>query len=277
MATETGAAPDAVEMLTHRHGRLVCRATLPSGAEVVVKVTTSAGQFAAEVAAVAVLKAAGLPVSRVRAVRDGPPSVIVLDWTPGRAIGADDNVPLRHEVLEILGKVHRLPAAPPYGGVNPDLVTWIDGWCHHALHWWARRGEIDPTGVGVARRWYRRVRPLIAGRAGSMIMMDAPPDHFIVGPGDRVRLIDVAELQPGDPVMDLAVLSLHAPGILAGLLDRYDQAELDDRHLSELLPFYVFLRAVAAAQWSAHVLDPAGCATWLSRAATELRRAPREP
>jgi aminoglycoside phosphotransferase (APT) family kinase protein len=104
-------------------------------------------------------------------------------------------------------------------------------------------------------------------------MLDRAPDHFVLGPDERVRLIDVAELQSGDPIMDLAVLHLHAPGTFAGLLGQYHQAEVEDRHLAELLPFYVFLRALAAAEWSTGILhDVAGGSAWLRRAAAELER-----
>ncbi|WP_406106354.1 phosphotransferase family protein [Micromonospora globbae] len=273
-AVHVGVASEAVEVLTRRQGRLVARATLPSGAEVVVKVSATADGFAAEAAAVRVLGAAGLPVSRVRLVRAGPPSVIVLDWTPGRPVCADDALRVRCQVVDLLARIHCLPARAPYGGVNAELVTWIDGWCRHALRWWSQQDGTTDKFVRIAHSWYQRVRPLIADRTGSLIMLDGAPDHFVVGPDERVRLIDVAELQPGDPVMDLAVLRLHAPGIFTGLLNQYRQAEVEDRHLVELLPFYVFLRALAVAEWSTGVLrDAAGGTAWLRRAAAELDRA----
>lgn len=274
VASEAGIRREAVEILTLREGRLVGRATLPSGTDAVVKVSAKAADFAAEAAAVRVLGAAGLPVSRVRLLHDGPPSLIALDWTPGQAVRADDTVPVRSQVVDILTRIHGLPARAPYGGVNATLVGWIDGWCNYAFRSWSESGGVAADAVRMAQTWYRRVRPLIEGRTGSLIMLDGAPDHFVVGPDSQVRLIDVAELQPGDPVMDLAVLRLHAPDIFNGLLNRYRQAELDDRHLAELLPFYVFLRALAAAEWSSGVLrDDAGCDAWLGRALAELEQA----
>ncbi|SBT51617.1 hypothetical protein [Micromonospora auratinigra] len=266
-ATEVGVAPGALEVLAQRAGRLVTRA-----GDVVVKVCAEAGGFAAEARAVRLLGAAGLPVARVRVVRDGPPGVIVLDWTPGRAVRADDDPGVRRQVVDLLTRVHRLPARPPYGGTNPDLVTWIDGWSRHALHRWARSAGGDD--VRAAGSWYRRVRPLVAGRAGSLVLLDGAAEHFVVGPDGRVRLIDVAELQPGDPVMDLAVLSLATPAVLAGVLDHYHQSEVTAEHLTELLPFHRFLRALAAADWATDVRDdPAAGAAWRDRAAAELARA----
>ncbi len=237
---------------------------LASGHDVVVKVSVEAGEFGSEAAAVEKLAGAGLPVSRVRLVEDGPPSVIVLDWTPGRAVRADDPPAVRRQVADLLARVHAMPAGPPYAGVVPDLVSWIDGWCRTALEQWSRRGGDAAT----AEAWYREVRPLIAGRRGSQILLDGVPDHFLVGPDDRVRLIDVANLQPGDPVMDVAVLVMHAPELFAGVFDAYHQDEVTSRHLTELLPFYVFLRALAAAEWHAAVVhDDAAAEEWLRRAA----------
>lgn len=117
VAVEAGVAAKAVEVLAHRQGRLVARATLPSGTDVVVKVSAVADGFAAEAAAVQVLGAAGLPESQVRVVREGPPSVIVLDWTPGRAVQADDAVWVRREVVDILARIHSLAARAAYDGI----------------------------------------------------------------------------------------------------------------------------------------------------------------
>ena len=275
VVAELGVAAAAVGVLTRRDGRLVGRTLLPSGIEVVVKASATAGEFGAEAAAVQALGVAGLPVSQVRVLSAGPPSVIALDWTPGRSVRADDPVRVRRQVVDLLCRIHALPAQAPYGGINADLLAWIDGWCGYAVQWWARQDGVTAADVGKAQAWYQRVRPLIADRTGSLIMLDGVPDHFVVDPDGRVRLIDVANLQPGDPVMDLAVLHLHAPGLFADVLAGYHQAEVSDRQLGELLPSYVFLRALAAAEWHSSVLhDGAGAAAWLRRAAAELAAAP---
>jgi hypothetical protein len=271
VAAEAAVAASAVKVLTRREGRLVGRATLPAGVVVVVKASAKAGEFGAEAAAVRTLSAAGLPVSNVRVLSDGPPSVIALDWTPGRAVGADDVAQVRRQVVDLLRRVHTLPAHAPDERLAAELVKRIDGWCGYAMKWWSRQDRIGAESAGRAEAWYQRVRPLVAGRSGSLVLLDGVPDHFLVGPDEQVRLIDVAELGPGDPVMDLAVLHLHAPGLLAGVLDEYHQAEVQDRHLTELLPFYVFLRALAAAEWSGSVLhDFEQGAAWLHRAAAEF-------
>jgi len=262
-ALQLDVSADDVTVLTSRAGRVVGRVVLPDGRDVVVKISAESGDFTAEASAVEDLRKAGLPVSRERFLSSGPPSVIALDWTVGRPVTAGDDEDVRRQVVDLLKRVHTLPARAPYGGVNPDLVAWIDGWCDHALGWWG----------GGAGSWYRRVRPLIEGRAGSAILLDGVPDHFIVGPDARVRLIDVANLQAGDPVMDLAVLHLHSPELLNDVLEDYDHPEVSQEHLAELLPFYVFLRALAAAEWHADVLhDEPGRDAWLRRAQTALSR-----
>lgn len=268
-----GAPAGSVELLTRREGRLVARTTAAHpGPALVVKVSARASDFADEARAVSVLREAGLPVARVRGLVDGPPAVIAFDWTPGRAVSADDGVAVRRQVVDLLRRVHELPAQAPYGGTNPDLVTWVDGWTEHALAWWAAQEGVTGVDADRASSWYRAVRPLVEGRAGSLVLLDGRPEHFLVGDDEVVRMIDVTDLQPGDPVMDLALLQLHAPGLLDGVLVDHRQSEVRAAHLDELLPFFVFLRALAAAEWHAVVLrDVGGGAVWLLRAATELR------
>ncbi|MEH3075087.1 MAG: phosphotransferase [Quadrisphaera sp.] len=253
-ARAAGVPAGAVDVLTHREGRLVGRAHLPGGRCAAVKVAAEASAFASEVRAVDTLAAAGLPVSRVHRHEEGPPSVVVLEWAPGRSLHAGDPRAVRAEVLTLLGRVHALPAAAPYGGTTADLVSWIDGWTRHALGWWTAQEGVAADAVARAEAWWLCVRPMVDGRAGSTVLLDGRPEHFVVDDDGAVRMIDLADLQPGDPVMDLAVLELGAPGVVEDLLDGYRQAEVGAEHLRELLPYYVFLRGLAAAEFHADVL-----------------------
>jgi len=81
---------------------------------------------------------------------------------------------------------------------------------------------------------------------GQLILFDGRPEHFLLTPTDEVKLIDVAELRAGDGLMDLAVLGLHEPLCLPGMLEAYGPLTPDEH---ELLPFYTLLRALAAAEW----------------------------
>ena len=262
----------SLEVVTRRRGRLVARSTVHGQQDVVIKVSVSAGDFAAEAAAVRTLAAAGLPVPRIQAMAEGPPAVLVAQWTPGRGVTQDDDVPVRRQIADLLRRVHALPAGPPYAGGEDHLVSWIDGWCRYAFAWWAGQPGITAGTVRDADSWYAEVRSLIDGRRGSQILLDGAPDHFIVGPDRRVRMIDVANLQPGDPVMDLAVLRLHQPDLLAGVMDSYAHPEVTPDHLDSLQPFYVFLRTLALAEWQLTALDnPVAAQAWCERAHRSLR------
>lgn len=75
--------------------------------------------------------------------------------------------------------------------------------------------------------------------------------------------------------MDLAVVRLHAPGVFTGFPNSYRQAEAEDRHLAELLPFYVFVRALTATEWSSGVVrDAATDTALLRRTAAQMGRLP---
>jgi hypothetical protein len=55
--------------------------------------------------------------------------------------------------------------------------------------------------------------------------------------------------------MDLAVLELDASGILSNVLEGYAPTNEESRSFGRLVPFYVFLRAVSAAEWHSRMLD----------------------
>ena len=57
--------------------------------------------------------------------------------------------------------------------------------------------------------------------AGTAILLDGRPQHVIVDDEGVVGLIDVADLDSGDPAMDLAVLELDEPGMCDAVLAGY--------------------------------------------------------
>ena len=62
---------------------------------------------------------------------------------------------------------------------------------------------------------------MLEHRGGQLILFDGRPEHFLVTPTGEISLIDVAEVRAGDGLMDLAVLGLHEPLCLPGVLEAY--------------------------------------------------------
>ena len=64
--------------------------------------------------------------------------------------------------------------------------------------------------------------------------------------GQRLHLEDVSA---GDPATDLAVLAVTDEDLLPAVQDGYAQTGAQAAAFDELIPFYVLLRRLAAAEW----------------------------
>ena len=141
------------------------------------------------------------------------------------------------------------------------------GWTQHALHYWIQTGEAPGDATDRVSRWFVQLQPLFEGRGDRLILFDGRPEHFIWTTAEELYPIDVAELRSGDGVMDVAQMALHVPSRLPQVLQGYGA-------LGEagqvLLTFYVFLRALAAAEWDEQRLGGHRRDAYLNVAASSL-------
>jgi aminoglycoside phosphotransferase (APT) family kinase protein len=245
----------ATEILIDRRGRCVAKVTTDLG-PVVVKVATRRAAFAPEVAAIELLRAAGLPVPDVVGSSDEPPAHIVLSWLDGVGLSSASPVAAQRAAGRLLRRVHALPGGPPYAG-NATIDVWMAGWLNHALGWWREYAGASAEAVEKIWEWYANLRPLLATRGDAATLFDGRPEHFIVVGDDVAGMIDLCEVSSGDPAMDLAVIAVDDPALLTGVLAGYAPTPDETRAFDRLIPFYLFLRRLARAEWQLHYGDPA--------------------
>jgi len=263
--------PAGIDLLAGREDRIVCRVQV-GGELFVAKVSGTADAFGEEAAANARLHALGLPVSVIDTVEPGPPAIFVAGWAHGVRVTARTNPAALRDIGAILRRIHRLPATPPYSG-NPTLLAWIEGWFRAVLHWWLEMGARASDVEALSWAWLAAVTPHLANREGAMTLFDGRPEHFLVDGAGAIRMIDVADLQGGDPAMDLAVLELDEPGILHPVLAGYGPSAVEMERFRHLVPFHVFLRALSAAEWQARIVgDSVASERYLAGACAALTR-----
>lgn len=227
-------------------GRATLQARDHAGERFVLKTNAAPGELAADVDANALLAAEGLPVPEIVAYVDGPPSVLVLRWIDGHPISSRSPSEAQWEAGRMLRTVHRLPGGPPYSG-QPSIHGWIIAWTEELAAWWPSVGGTDAQ-VRRLRGWLDDLAPVLADRSGSLTLFDGRAEHVLVRSGHVVGLIDLHDVGPGDPAMDLAVLGLTDPNLITGVLSGYGAAEPADE-LPELIGFYLLLRRLAGAEW----------------------------
>ena len=240
-----------VRVLADRPNRLVARLVMPEGLRV-AKIDTRADAFADEAEAMAILAQVGAPVSEVVMVRPGPPSMLVATWAEGEPITSTSHPDTLAAVGDVLRRVHSLPATGPWSS-HPSIERWIEAWLGIVVPWWKQAGPASPDELHALHDWFNAIKPFLDDRYGTQMLFDGRPDHFLVDATGNLHLIDVADLQPGDPVMDLAVLELDAPGILPAVLAGYVPSPTDRERIGSLVPFYVTLRALSGAEWHASI------------------------
>jgi aminoglycoside phosphotransferase (APT) family kinase protein len=243
-----------VTILVQRLGRLVARVDTSTG-PVVVKADAVAGSLVGEVGAIRRLDAAGLPVPQVLASVDGPPAYVLLRWIEGEALSSSAVASAQVAAGRALRRVHSLGGGPPYpGGQSWD--AWMTGWLNHALGWWCAAVDPGEDRVRGFRRWFDSLRPLLETRGRDLMLFDGRPEHLLVRNGELVGLIDLGEVRSGDAAMDLAVLAVGDPALLAGVLRGYLPTPAERAAFDRLVPFYLFLRRLASAEWNLTNGDP---------------------
>jgi aminoglycoside phosphotransferase (APT) family kinase protein len=139
--------------------------------------------------------------------------------------------------------VHAIPIAP-----QRDMDGWMAGWLNVSVPWWISDGA--PPAMGDRWwAWFHRLQPLLSERDRCLTLFDGRPEHFIVNGSSMAGLIDLHDAQPGDPAMDLALLDLHEPATTTQVVAGYDLTQDERAIFAELVPFYRFLRGVAAVDW----------------------------
>ncbi len=251
IASATHVAPDAITILAAREGRIVARISTPAGV-VLAKADAVAGEFDREAEAMRHLRSLGLPVSDVLHLEDGPPSVLIATWVEGHPVSTDAPATALARLGGILRTIHRQPATAPFSG-HPTIAIWIESWLRSLLLWWMETGTAPADANAICESWLAACTPVLAQRQGTLILFDGRPDHFLVDQAGDLHMIDVADLMSGDPAMDLAVLELANPGLVAPVLAGYDPSSEERHAFDTLIPLYTFLRALSGAEWAARL------------------------
>jgi aminoglycoside phosphotransferase (APT) family kinase protein len=246
LAASLGLRATVRQRFVERPDRLVVRLDTDRG-PVVLKADPTAGVFRREVVAIETLGGHGLPVPALIAHRGGPPAAMALAWTEGTGLTAASPAPVQREVGALLRRLHSIPVPP-----QRDMDGWMAGWLNAVLAWWLGEGEAQSS-VDQVWVWFHRLQPLLGARERTLTLFDGRAEHFVID-GDRVGgMIDLSEVQPGDPAMDLATLDLSEPGLLAEVLAGYEATAAELAIFDELVPFYRFVRALSVLQWHQHI------------------------
>nr|WP_255639196.1 aminoglycoside phosphotransferase family protein [Deinococcus betulae] len=231
-------------VLVNRSDRTVVRVESARG-PFVVKLDTVGDGLTREAEAREYLRTYGVLINPPTAGPSGEPAWVVLPWVEGEALSSSTPVQAQRKVGALLARIHALPGGRP-PPQNQTWAEWMLGWVRHALAYWQASGAAPENVGGRLSRWWQGIEPLLRARGHHLILFDGKPEHLIVTSAGELELIDVEDLRAGDGLMDLAVIALHEPEVLQGVLEGYASLSTDEK---AVLAFYQVLRALAAAEW----------------------------
>lgn len=222
---------------------------LAEGAGIVLKVYAEADLLRRDWEATGAARAAGVPTAEPLAFVPGPPAVYAMRHVAGRPLSSRDGAAAR-EAGAALARFHRLGAKPPFATGALRWDEQVLAWAGRDLAGLGRSGVL--AGDEIAALWGRFVaaRDRFAARPVALLHGDLQPVHVLVAArgGRVVALLDFVDTQPGDPLHDLAVLTLWDAALTAPLLAGYATIP-DDAATRALLADYRLLRQIGEVPW----------------------------
>lgn len=198
---------------------------------------------------------AGLPAPQVLARGEDPLSFVVLRWIEGDSLSSASSLKVQQEAGALLHRIHAIDNSGRLeNGQNWD--EWMRGWLNAALPWWGQHDAVDAAVVNHAWSAFDELRPLLATRGGQFMLFDGRPDHFIVKGDQIVGIIDLHDAKPGDGAMDLGVIGVLDEKLMKNVRSGYLCDKQESDNLDRLVPFYIFLRRLAAAEWHGRLGSP---------------------
>lgn len=241
-----------VDIVTSHHERAVVRV-----GDVYLKVETDAARARGEVAA---LQGAPVPVPSLLWWRFGTPSVVALGAVAGRPLGtfgADSAAPSSAWAAAgaLVRQLHRSPA--PEGLRDWFALHGLAGWIDAMGEWLLDETHIAPA---LVRERTAFAHEHLDHRQVELVFThgDLQAEHVFVDGGTITGVIDWGDAGLGDPLYDLAVLTVghgeHLDDVLAGYAD--DVGVGVDRDVIEA---YWTLRRLGAVRWmTEHGYDATG-------------------
>jgi len=219
------------------------RATLRAG-RVVVKVDSDTRRLEHELAMMAAAGGVGLPVPAAIAFERGPPGVLLMRHVRGEALRpAHGPHPVR-DAGRLLRRLHELPA--------DHTEAWdlhVSAWADLRTRQLIERRLLNADDAARIRSRVEDVRAILADRPCGLIHGDLQPDHVLVDGARIIAFLDFADARGGDPLIDLAVLTLWEPSFEKPLWRGYEPDSETVTAGRALLPLYRLLRHIGAAIW----------------------------
>lgn len=192
---------------------------------------------------------AGLPTPEILNFEAGPPAVFAMRQVIGVPLSSHYPDAAR-EAGAYLRRLHGLGAKPPFSGGQQHWEEFILWWGNLEIKHARQAGVLDEGQARGLRERFERLRPLLAQRPIGLLHGDLQDEHILLDPQSQkvLAFLDFIDAQPGDPLLDIAVLTLWDHELTAPLLEGYGSIA-NNTETQHLLTHYRLLRLLGSITW----------------------------
>jgi len=191
----------------------------------------------------------GVPIPKMLGLEVGPPDVLAMEQVFGYPLSSRNPLAAK-EAGRYLQRLHTLEACPPFSGGQQQWDAFISWWENDEIEKVKRLGVLDPLQVSEIQKRSGHMHPLLMQRPIVLLHGDLQPAHILIDPQTEqvLAFLDFADAQPGDPLLDIAVLTLWDHELTDFLLEGYSGIA-NSEETQQLLSFYRLLRHLAEIPW----------------------------
>ncbi len=192
---------------------------------------------------------AGVPTATVLGFEQGSPSVLLLKYVSGESISSKKPLAAK-EVGKYLEQFHQIGATAPFSGGQYNWHEFVSWWANQEISNVKKLGIFDEKIVNLIEQKFQDNSSLLFSRPVVLLHGDLQAVHVLVDQekDEFLAFLDFADTQPGDPLLDIAVLSLHDEALASYVLEGYQGIENDEK-VQRILALYRLLRRLAEIPW----------------------------
>ena len=191
----------------------------------------------------------GVPIPEIIGFEAGEPAVLAMKQVIGHPLSSRNKFAAK-EAGKYLQRFHTLSAHPPFSGGQQHWEVFISWLVHEEIEKVKRFGVLEPFRLMEIPKHFDRLQLLLAGRPIVLLHGDLQTEHILVDPQTEkvLAFLDFADAQPGDPLLDIAVVTLWDHGLTDLLLKGYSGIA-NNEETKQLLSLYRLLRHLAEIPW----------------------------
>lgn len=222
---------------------------LAENAGIILKVYVEGNTLQQEYAMARKAQERGIPTPEFLMLEIARPSVLVMKQVIGNHLSSRDTTAAR-EAGKYIEQFHAQKTAPPFSGGQMQWHEFILWWAEHEIANVEKLALFPSNEIVRLKNAFVTMESLLVDRPIALLHGDLQVEHILINRQNQrvLAFLDFADTQPGDPLLDIAVLSLWDVALADKVLEGYTGIE-NNEQTQQLLLLYRLVRHIAEIPW----------------------------